>query len=197
MTRPTPELLLTARRQRASLVAIDNLSTDRLAELFDQPLPKSVLLAVHQAEESLLEGQAATSHGPGKRSLKLLLRQKLAFRVCDGCRQAAYVSSSDLNLLKESGLENKDSHYFQGGGCERCGGSGIAGRIPIFEAVRVNRELLEALKEGPAQRNKALRANTVHSYQDYARALIAQGTIDPTEGLRLFPPASSSFSLPT
>ena len=136
------------------------------------------------------------SYGPGKRSLKLVLRQKLAFRVCDGCRQPAYASSSELNLLKESGLDNKDSHYFQGGGCDRCGGSGIAGRIPIFEAVLVNRELLEALKEGPAQRNKALRANTVHSFQEYTRALIAQGTIDPTEGLRLFPPTSSAFSLP-
>ena len=196
LTRPTPELLLTAQRQRASLVGIDNLTTDRLAELFDQPLPKSVLLAVHQGEESLLEGQSATDYGPGKRSLKLILRQKLAFRVCEGCRQAAYMSSSDLNSLKESGLDNKDSQYFHGTGCERCGGSGIAGRIPVFEAVRVNRELLEAWKEGPTQINKALRANTVHSFQEYARALIAQGTIDPTEGLRLFPPTSSSFSIP-
>lgn len=196
LTRPTPELLSTAQRQRASLVGVDDLTTERLAELFQHPLPKSVLLAVHQGEESLLEGHAAMSYGPGKRSLKLVLRQKLAFRVCDGCRQPAYASSSELNLLKESGLDNKDSHYFQGGGCDRCGGSGIAGRIPIFEAVLVNRELLEALKEGPAQRNKALRANTVHSFQEYTRALIAQGTIDPTEGLRLFPPTSSAFSLP-
>lgn len=195
LTRPTPELLLTAQRQRATLIGLDNLTTERIGELFDCPLPNSVLLAVHQGKESLLE-ELATTSGPGKRSLKLVLRQKLAFRVCESCRQSAYLTSADLNLLKESGLDNHESHYFQGGGCEHCGGSGVAGRIPIFEAVHVNRELLEALKESPAQRNKVLRANTVHSFQEYARALIAQGTIDPTDGLRMFPPASSSFSLP-
>ncbi|MCA9775734.1 MAG: cyclic nucleotide-binding domain-containing protein [Candidatus Eremiobacteraeota bacterium] len=191
-------LISTAQLQRARLIGIDKVTEVGLPELLQRPLTGSVLLAVYQGQENVFDCLAQTDPGslPGRRALRLVLRQKLAFRICEGCRRPFSPSLGEVGLLKESGLDNNQSQYFRGEGCDHCGGSGVSGHIPLFEAVQVTRELLESLRESPALRAKAVRTNTTHRFQDYARALISQGTIDPTEGLRLFPAASSSFSFP-
>ena len=191
------KLVETAQRQRAGLLAIDRVESESLEHLLAKPLAATTVLAVYQDPQALYSRlrQLAQTSTAGFRALRLVLRQRLAFRVCDGCRHPITVAPAEMKLLSDSGLSNQTGHYFRGIGCEACGFSGIAGRIPVFEAVRFSGDLLDHFRtDGPAL-SKELRACTVVSFQSYAHALIAQGTIDPTEGLRLFCPATASFSV--
>jgi cyclic nucleotide-binding protein/type II secretion system (T2SS) protein E len=193
--------LAVAELQRARVVAIDPMNSQLWKELFDRRLSRTTVVATYQ-EGGLMQRLSAQARSHGHtggafQALSLVVRQTLAMRNCDQCKQPVSPSPETAECLRESGLDNQQGHYLRGAGCESCGHSGVSGRVPIFEIVRFNRELLDSLLQDDSHQQRALRQSTVCNFRDYTRALIAEGSIDPTEGLRLFPPVSAAFSFPS
>lgn len=88
-------------------------------------------------------------------SLRLVMAQRLVRRICEHCKEEVQMSESlKTKVMKE--IENiskeelkkydldvsKDINFSRGKGCDECNGTGLKGRLAIFEAVR----LTEAMK---------------------------------------------------
>jgi type II secretory ATPase GspE/PulE/Tfp pilus assembly ATPase PilB-like protein len=72
----------------------------------------------------------------------VIVAQRLARRVCDACR-TAYRPEADA--LRKLGVE-ADGEFSRGAGCAQCAQTGYAGRIGIFEILRMTRPLKAVVK---------------------------------------------------
>lgn len=188
-------LLSVADEQRPEVIAFDGLSVAQLKALVSSPEVDATVLAGYwgdDIEELLAElyrhdlGAAASLH-----RLNLVLRQRLARRVCRECGECFEPKEAVLKKLEESGLSNEDGFYVQGKGCSFCNQTGVKGQIPIFEAIRCDRALLEAMADPRAelkQRADALKNNRIFTFRSFTKLLISKGLVEPLEGLRLFAP---------
>jgi type IV pilus assembly protein PilB len=93
-------------------------------------------------------------------SIRVVGAQRLVRRICTECKQEikmlpsilAFVRSQVEKLPKEEvekyGLDLADGfHTYAGAGCDACANSGYKGRIAIFEALEVDREVKEIIAE--------------------------------------------------
>ncbi|MEM7518288.1 MAG: GspE/PulE family protein, partial [Planctomycetota bacterium] len=72
-----------------------------------------------------------------------VLAQRLVRRVCSHCRKPAQLSSRELDWL-----DGEAGTPLVGEGCDRCGGSGFAGRVAIAEVFLPDDEIAEAIHSG-------------------------------------------------
>ena len=78
-------------------------------------------------------------------TVKGILAQRLARRVCKECRQPYEASDDELRMI---GLEPQDSFKaFKGKGCLACRNTGFKGRIGIYELLLVDAEISELVLE--------------------------------------------------
>jgi type II secretory ATPase GspE/PulE/Tfp pilus assembly ATPase PilB-like protein len=70
--------------------------------------------------------------------------QRLVRRLCPSCRRPAAVRSDLLECLDLSSAET----FFEGAGCESCSGTGYAGRVALFEVLRMNAAVAQLVREG-------------------------------------------------
>jgi type IV pilus assembly protein PilB len=90
----------------------------------------------------------------------LIIAQRLARRVCRSCRQP-YVPSA--KALRRLGIEANSQEFHHGNGCGQCGHTGYAGRIGIFEILRMTAALKECINRHAPEaeaRHAALTAGT-------------------------------------
>ena len=93
-------------------------------------------------------------------SLRVVGAQRLVRRICNECKQETEVPSAVLEYIhsqvdnipteevQKYNLNLKDGvHIYKGKGCEACGNSGYKGRIAIFEALEIDREIKEIISE--------------------------------------------------
>jgi type II secretory ATPase GspE/PulE/Tfp pilus assembly ATPase PilB-like protein len=83
-----------------------------------------------------------------------VLAQRLVRKICPHCKTEW---EGDDAVRKACG----GGTYSMGAGCNRCRGTGFAGRIGIFELLLPTNELLEAISSGVSLQE--LRALTTHS----------------------------------
>ena len=79
-------------------------------------------------------------------ALRGVISQRLVRRLCARCRKPGTVPSALRRRVSELGV---DAKFFDPGGCEACRGSGYAGRIGLFELMRVGDELSDTISAGP------------------------------------------------
>jgi type IV pilus assembly protein PilB len=118
--------------------------------------------------------------------LLAIIAQRLAARICDGCRQEVEPDAAILAELREppGGLR-----CWAGRGCTRCGGRGTFGRVAVIEYLRVGPEMRRAIsRQLPLDdlRRVALGSNLV-TMRDSALAHVAAGTIPLSDLPRLLP----------
>jgi type IV pilus assembly protein PilB len=122
-------------------------------------------------------------------NLKLLLGQQLLRRICSACRQEYSPSSAVLSQLELSGLGTRNDRYYRGAGCARCRGTGSFGRVANCEVVQLNgllSDMLRGRRSAEALRKAASSNGLLFSFKSFARLLVLQGQILPTEALRLY-----------
>ena len=74
-------------------------------------------------------------------ALKLIISQKLLAKNCPHCARETKPSGELRRLLNISdGVK-----LYESGGCERCGGTGVLGRVCVFEQISINAKLQEAI----------------------------------------------------
>jgi type IV pilus assembly protein PilB len=115
--------------------------------------------------------------------------QRLARRICEGCRAPA---DPDTELAAEIFPDGIPStmHFFKGSGCDHCRGTGCYGRIGVIEFLPASVELRQAISRGATV--DELRGHALHAgllpLRDHALALVDEGRIPLTELRAMLPP---------
>lgn len=93
-------------------------------------------------------------------SLRIVMAQRLVKKICEHCKQEREVSKSVKDsIMKE--MENispeeiksydldlsKGAKFYHGAGCDECNGTGLKGRLAIFEAVPITEAIKEIITE--------------------------------------------------
>jgi type IV pilus assembly protein PilB len=78
----------------------------------------------------------------------LMVAQRLVGRVCSNCKTAMEINVQTLVDLGVPENEVKDYKLFKGKGCTQCNGTGIKGRIAIFELMEMSEKIKDAILQG-------------------------------------------------
>jgi general secretion pathway protein E len=76
-------------------------------------------------------------------SLLGILAQRLVRVICSHCKTEAFPVPEMLDEIgyRRSNSRNGPDRFFEGTGCEKCGGTGYSGRIGIYELMIMNDDL--------------------------------------------------------
>jgi type IV pilus assembly protein PilB len=115
-----------------------------------------------------------------------VVAQRLAPRICASCR-VAYRPTREA-LEQHFHFEGEPQvEFFRGAGCDKCGGSGLRGRVGIHEIVVPNQEIRDLVTDGgsfTAIADAARRAGCrTFRYDALKKALRGLITIEQVEGL--------------
>lgn len=78
-------------------------------------------------------------------SLNLIVAQRLVRRICKRCGHS-FTPPEDLRL--SLGVQDPAVEFSKGDGCDECKDSGFRGRVALYELMRMNDELREAVLQG-------------------------------------------------
>lgn len=81
-------------------------------------------------------------------AVHLILAQRLARRICEGCKIPVQVSPQ---LLMNLGVSPEELHNFicyRGTGCPLCSNTGYKGRVAIYEVMPISEEIRELILQG-------------------------------------------------
>jgi type IV pilus assembly protein PilB len=93
-------------------------------------------------------------------SLRMVIAQRLVRKICDGCKEKIKVPETvkarileeikevPVKELEKYGLDlSKEINFYHGKGCDKCGGTGLKGRLAIYEAVPVTDKIRDIIVE--------------------------------------------------
>ncbi len=117
-------------------------------------------------------------------SLNLVVAQRLARRICLQCKEP-YTPAKEL--LEKLRLKDSDIVFYRGRGCSACGKTGYAGRIGIFETLRMTSTLKELVrrKATEADLRKAAAAAGTRFLLEEALARVREGIFGLDELVRV------------
>lgn len=115
-------------------------------------------------------------------STSLVVAQRLLKKNCERCKMQVKVD--DEVLLSLGVTENElleFNNLFKGSGCEVCGGTGLKGRTPIFETLRISVPVKEAIYAGstPLQiKQRAMREDGFITLRKSALIRLKHGVVN-------------------
>ncbi len=110
-----------------------------LSTLHTNDAPSAVTRFIHMGVEPYLLAS----------TLNLIIAQRLVKRICSNCKVEMTIDDEDtLNRLKIDKTKAAQTTFYRGKGCPQCGGTGYAGRLPIFEFLAMNREIRHGILDG-------------------------------------------------
>ena len=74
-----------------------------------------------------------------------IMAQRLVRTVCEKCAEPARYSREELEMIGITADDLKGAKLTSGSGCDHCGGTGLKGRLGIFELIVGTREFKEAV----------------------------------------------------
>jgi len=81
-------------------------------------------------------------------TVNLIVAQRLVGRICESCKTPVDVPAQVLISLGIDPPDVSSYQVYHGVGCNICNGSGIKGRIAIFELMRMTEKMREAILAG-------------------------------------------------
>jgi type IV pilus assembly protein PilB len=84
-------------------------------------------------------------------TVKGVLAQQLIPRLCGHCRQKAEVDKTTLGVLRNHGIAWNKESAFVASGCERCHGTGIAGRLLVYELLLIDEEMQRLIGQNASE----------------------------------------------
>ncbi|MFQ5816354.1 MAG: ATPase, T2SS/T4P/T4SS family [Terriglobia bacterium] len=103
-------------------------------------------------------------------SVNVVMAQRLVRRICKRCKEEYQPSDKILERFQIE--DTSDLVFYHGRGCEACGNTGYAGRIGIFEVMRITpilRELVNRKASETDLRKASVAAGTTLLLQDAMR----------------------------
>jgi len=117
-------------------------------------------------------------------AVNLIVAQRLARRICPNCRVSYHPSADTLRRLS---VTARDMEFSHGAGCSSCGDTGYAGRIGIFELLRLTPSIKKMLTRhaGEDELRAALEADGATFMMQDALAKVRDGLTTVEEVLRV------------
>lgn len=81
-------------------------------------------------------------------TISLIVAQRLVGRICEVCKTVQDVQPQVLQGLGVDAKDIPDFKVYYGRGCNSCNGTGIKGRIAIFEFMKMSEKMKEAILSG-------------------------------------------------
>ena len=81
-------------------------------------------------------------------SINIVVAQRLARRVCEGCKQEMEVKPEVLLGVGLTPAEIDTFKVMHGSGCQKCSGTGYKGRVALYECMAMTEELKEFVLNG-------------------------------------------------
>lgn len=118
-------------------------------------------------------------------TVSLIVAQRLAGRICEKCKVPHSVEDQVLLSAGARPEEVQDYKVMKGEGCSVCNGSGVKGRVAIYELMQMSTPLREIiLKEGsPVEVRKAAMRGGMKSLRQAALRKLKDGYISLEEVL--------------
>jgi type IV pilus assembly protein PilB len=119
-------------------------------------------------------------------AVNVAMAQRLVRRLCEHCREASPIAGKEkeimdrliFNIPHPEGLpENRDTMW-KPKGCEKCGGIGYKGRIAIVEAILMDKEIEQAVRETSSERELWIAAN-----HQQIRRMVQDGAVKILKGV--------------
>jgi type IV pilus assembly protein PilB len=108
-------------------------------------------------------------------TLEAVMAQRLIRTICPACRTAYQPDDETLQLLELSREQVGTQPFYRGAGCEACSHSGYSGRRALFEYLRINDALRQAIIEKQPTltiRNKAIELGMRTLREDGIRCIL-------------------------
>ena len=87
-------------------------------------------------------------------AFNIILGQRLVRKLCEHCRVSRDATTEEQTLMARIMDEPVSSHtVYEAPGCDTCGGSGYKGRIGVFEAIRIDKAVEEAVLSDSRESN--------------------------------------------
>jgi type IV pilus assembly protein PilB len=121
-------------------------------------------------------------------SLLLIVAQRLARRVCDGCKEPVEVDAAVLAAHGYTAASGRGRLTLaRGKGCERCGMTGMKGRTALYEVMPITADIKEMIVRGAtvAQLRAAAQAQGMKTLREAGIAKVLEGTTTIDEMLRV------------
>jgi type IV pilus assembly protein PilB len=93
-------------------------------------------------------------------SVRVIAAQRLVRKICEYCKEVQHVPENIVAKVREAlgdvgademikyGLDpNAPFVFHHGKGCKKCGGLGLSGRLAIYEAIYIDREMQDLISE--------------------------------------------------
>jgi type II secretion system protein E len=91
-------------------------------------------------------------------SLRAIMAQRLARRICPNCKQPAELTETEMRALQIQPGQMRDAQVMQGKGCDQCRGTGYKGRLGIFEIFVLDDEVRHMINKRSSTLNLRQRA---------------------------------------
>ena len=121
-------------------------------------------------------------------SLQCIVAQRLVRKLCPHCRRETRVYAEYLSRdVRYRALVAEGAQVWEPGHCERCGGTGYAGRRAVFEVLHVNDEIRHLITRGApeAEIESAARANGMTTLIEDGVRVASAGETSLDEVLRV------------
>jgi type IV pilus assembly protein PilB len=116
--------------------------------------------------------------------IECIVAQRLARRLCTGCRKPAKLSAGEL---EELGIADGEAEIYDPVGCVTCNGTGYSGRIGLYEVLVLHEEIRSLIlaKASSGQIEEAAVAAGMHRLRDDGLEKVRRGITSPAEVLRV------------
>jgi type II secretory ATPase GspE/PulE/Tfp pilus assembly ATPase PilB-like protein len=183
MLRQDPDVIMVGevRDQETAVLAVEAAMTGHL--LFTSIHANDALSVVQRLEN------LGCNRMHVAQALSLVLVQRLARRLCQGCvrlEPAAPVLHESLVAHGLADAQKTDLMLPRPMGCDLCGHSGFLGRVAVIESLQVTDEIRAALMAGQPLsdvRRQAIEGKLLITFQRFAAFLLARSVIGPSDAL--------------
>lgn len=116
-----------------------------------------------------------------------ILAQRLARRICAGCRAETVPDPTLLELMASSSYATPPEKFYKGAGCSVCSGTGYKGRVALFELLEMGGDVRRAVIAGLDERaiEEMAVASGMASLADDGMAKVGRGETTLEEVVRV------------
>ena len=116
-------------------------------------------------------------------TVRVIVAQRLVRRLCPHCRRA---EPADAATARLAGVA-EGQMLFRAQGCAQCGQTGYAGRVGVYEAIRVDDRIRRLISESASEDDIAAAAQAAGggTLSSEARAYVVEGLTTVEEALRV------------
>ena len=121
-------------------------------------------------------------------ALSLVLAQRLVRKICSDCKSVD--ENTNLKLLNSIGISPEKAaraKIFKGAGCAKCNQTGYKGRMAIYEALDISREIKQAIlaNVGTLELLALAKKNNFRTMQEMGHDLLLSGDLSYAEYQRV------------